>query len=58
MEICKECGAGRDHIAGVEVRGIYDGVCYWACISCNAKWHRFEEGDRRRERVESYWAGK
>jgi len=27
---------------GVEVPGVYDGVLYWACPDCGAKWHRFK----------------
>ena len=26
---------------GVEVPGVYDGVLYWACPDCGARWHRF-----------------
>lgn len=43
-------------VVGVEIRGLYDGVCYWYCPECGAKWHRFEEGDSRHARVEALWA--
>lgn len=36
---------------GVEIPGVYDGVCYWLCPDCDQWWHRFPEGDQRRERV-------
>jgi len=26
---------------GVEVPGVYDGVLYWECPDCGARWHRF-----------------
>ena len=42
----------KDQLIGVEVRGLYDGVCYWTCRKCGARWHRFPAGDYRRERVE------
>lgn len=29
---------------GVEVRGVYDGVLYWECPYCQARFHRFREG--------------
>lgn len=34
-------------LCGVEVRGLYDGVCYWQCPDCSGKWHRFDESDPR-----------
>jgi len=27
---------------GVEVPGVYDGVLYWSCPDCGARWHRFK----------------
>jgi hypothetical protein len=27
---------------GHEVPGVYDGVLYWACPDCGARWHRFK----------------
>ena len=26
---------------GIEIQGSYDGVSYWQCPDCNAKWNRF-----------------
>lgn len=26
---------------GVEIPGVYDGVLYWACPDCGARWHRW-----------------
>jgi hypothetical protein len=31
---------------GVEIRGLYDGVCYWLCPDCGGTWDRFPEGHR------------
>lgn len=28
---------------GVEIPGVYDGVLYWACPDCGARWHRFKD---------------
>tara|TARA_Y100000034_G_scaffold59657_1_gene72549 strand:+ start:17373 stop:17618 length:246 start_codon:yes stop_codon:yes gene_type:complete len=28
---------------------IYDGVLFWKCPDCGEKWHRWPEGDWRRE---------
>lgn len=39
---------------GVQIRGEYDGVLYWQCPDCGGTWHRFPEGDYRRERAEKY----
>lgn len=27
-------------LIGIEVRGLYDGVCKWRCPDCNAEWER------------------
>jgi len=42
---------------GVEIRGVYDGVLYWVCPNCRARWHRFPEGDPIRDRAEPYVSG-
>lgn len=57
MTPCPVCGdtEGSSRM-GVEVRGVYDGICYWTCMKCGARWHRFPEGDRRRGAVEDTWA--
>lgn len=39
---------------GVEVRGVYDGVLFWQCPSCNGRWHRFPEDDYRYARADEY----
>jgi hypothetical protein len=43
------------HLIGVEIPGIYDGICYWQCPVDGERWHRFQAGDRRRAAVEKYW---
>jgi hypothetical protein len=43
-------------MVGVQIRGVYDGVCYWFCPECGERWHRFAEGDSYRRRVEACWA--
>jgi hypothetical protein len=54
---CSKCSAPQSEIIGVEVRGIYDGVCYYQCGKCGHQWHRFDKDDvRRRARVEGYLA--
>lgn len=35
-------------VIGIEMRWVYDGIAYWACPDCGAKWHRFE-GDGKFE---------
>jgi hypothetical protein len=47
---CRDCGS-NDPI-GVQVRGIYDGVCYWQCPRCGRRWNRFPKDDSRHDRVE------
>lgn len=39
---------------GVEIPGVYDGILFWTCPDCGGAWHRFPEGDYRRERAEKY----
>lgn len=51
------CPSGHDsQVIGVEICGLYDGVAYWLCPVDGEVWHRFPEGDYRRERVERYWS--
>lgn len=40
---------------GVEIYGLYDGVLFWMCPFCEGKWHRWPEGDYRREKAENYF---
>lgn len=56
MSACPECGKAT--VAGVEVRGVYDGVLFWSCIACGARWHRFEEGSALRTRAEPFVEGR
>jgi hypothetical protein len=41
-------------MVGVEVRTIYDGVCFWRCAICLAWKHRFPFDDPKRALVERY----
>lgn len=43
-----------ERVIGVEVRGLYDGVLFWACPDCGGTWHRFPEGNPYRRRAEPY----
>lgn len=45
------CG---NHMTGIELRGIYDGVAYWHCPSCQRNVHRWPVGYPVRQRVEDY----
>lgn len=36
-----------DRTIGVEVRGVYDGVLYWACPDCGHGWPRWTDGAGR-----------
>ena len=45
----------KDQLLSVQVRGLYDGTCYWQCQNYSARWHRFPAGDRRRNAVERIW---
>lgn len=44
-------------VIGVEIRGLYDGVAYWTCPKCGARWHRWTGvgWEDMRYRVEKYW---
>ena len=43
---CPSCRSDKD-VAGVVVRGVFDGVLYWECMSCAKVWHRFRPPDDR-----------
>ena len=45
MSSCPKCG--EEAVVGVEVKGVYDGVLFWACNACKHRWHRFAEGRLR-----------
>lgn len=34
-------GCDEPHVCGMEVRGVYDGVLYWFCLSCGVAWQRW-----------------
>lgn len=51
---CPSCGAGDP--AGVEVRGVYDGVLFWQCQQCGTPFHRWPEGSPDRVRAEPFVA--
>jgi len=54
-EECPRCHSSAS-VTGVEVVGIYDGVCYWRCEKCRVKWHRFGPRPANlRAAVERYW---
>lgn len=42
------------NIIGMEIRGVYDGVLFWQCHNCGARFHRFPEGHYLRERAEAH----
>jgi len=44
--VCPVCRTDN-HVVGVEVRGIYDGVLYWHCDMCGSAWPRFQPPDDR-----------
>ena len=50
-------GEGVTHYSrmiGVEVRGMYDCVLYWACPDCDATWHRWPEGTKEYKAAAHY----
>ena len=52
---CPSCGNDSNaDIIGYEVRGVYDGVLFWICASCNTAFQRWKEGDRLNERAQTY----
>lgn len=32
----------RQHVWGVEIQGVYDGILYWDCATCDVQWPRFQ----------------
>lgn len=38
-----ESGQRFSHRIGVEIRGVYDGVLFWACPECWTPWHRWDD---------------
>ena len=44
-------------MVGVELRGIFDGVCYWWCPVCDRRVHRFPETDPIHARVQTFMRG-
>lgn len=64
-DVCPHCDAALAYyvdeqrysrVLGVEVRGVYDGVLYFACPDCHTAWHRWPPGHPIRERAERYRA--
>lgn len=49
----KLCGS---ETIGVEIQGVYDGICYWLCRACGHREHRFDPPGRIYDAVERYWA--
>lgn len=48
---------------GIQLQGVYDGICYWTCPSCGVNWHRWPErtdgqANRIREACERAWAAR
>lgn len=41
-------------LMGIEVPGLYDGILYYECPSCQGKMHRFRKGTRERKLAEVY----
>jgi hypothetical protein len=57
-QACPDCGfklfdpqSGYKKEIGVEMHGVYDGVCYYMCPECNTAWNRFPANDRITEAV-------
>lgn len=51
MELkCPACESG-EHVVGVEVRGVYDGVLFWKCDGCGHAWSRNWSGFGRRQEI-------
>jgi len=42
-------GKQWSHLIGIEVHGMYDGVCEWKCPFCQTRWSRFT-GEKMRVR--------
>jgi hypothetical protein len=59
---CPACGvslADSEHssysrVIGVEHPEIFDGVLYYRCPDCRARWHRFPRGHKLRAAAEKY----
>lgn len=49
---CPRCGSSAT--VTVEIPGVYDGGLYRSCFACGHAWHRWPEGDWRRERANRY----
>jgi hypothetical protein len=52
---CPTCGnTDGSKLMGVEVRGVYDGVLYWACMRCGERWNRWPTDHYLHARAEKY----
>lgn len=61
-DICPRCETDLEYeidghpyskVAGVEVRGVYDGALYWAHYECHA-WQRWEPTHRLHDKAQKY----
>lgn len=53
MRTCPSCWSAD--LCGHEVRGVYDGVLYWSCLTCGHAWPRdWPESDHRLRIAEDY----
>ena len=39
-------GCDPEHVVGIEIPEVYDGVLFWECRACAARWHRWPAGTR------------
>lgn len=46
---CPKCKS--TNVTAVELRGVYDGVCYWLCEDCDKAYHRFPASDYRHAKI-------
>lgn len=53
---CPSCSASGADLMGYEVRGVYDGVLFWACHKCGNAWARNGFQGKRAELAEQYAA--
>lgn len=50
-------GTHWNRVLGVKVQGAYDGVLFWQCPDCGARWHRWDRTSPYRSRAETYVSG-
>jgi hypothetical protein len=49
-------GHRYQHSLGIEIRGVYDGVLFYACPYCYGTWHRWKPEHSLREAAETHRA--